>query len=218
MCGALCQLGESPQKDRRIRTIQSISIEHAKAKNKRAVYLRAARALGPYGRNVLPDAQSIEDSPTIHPAQSLEIPSIGDIFEGRWAAPDCLFLTGRAEGILNMKGMNEMANPYYIQVTCFDKVVVAGGRKYIISFCINHLIRFTKEDQLEGWAEWARWGTELPIIVTDFGFKCYVGGDRDFGIDYLVRRYDGGALRVSSRVAEYEPVWPPLPKDHGWKI
>ncbi|WAR59459.1 hypothetical protein PtB15_11B99 [Puccinia triticina] len=115
-----------------------------------------------------------------------------------------------------------MTDPnYYIQVTIFDKVVVAGRKKYIMTFCIKHLIRFTKEEQMEGLAEWAKWGTELPIIVTDSGFKCYVGGDCDVGVDCLVRRCQGGSLKltVSSRVAEYQPCpWPPLPKDHGWKI
>ncbi|KAA1068910.1 hypothetical protein PGT21_005409 [Puccinia graminis f. sp. tritici] len=117
--------------------------------------------------------------------------------------------------------IKEVANPYYTQVTSFDKVVVAGRKRYIISFCIKHLIRFTKEDQMEGLAEWAKWGTELPIIVTDYGFKCYVGGDFDVDVDCLVRRCDGGVidLRVSSRVEEYQPCpWPPLPENHGWKI
>ncbi|PLW14191.1 hypothetical protein PCANC_00160 [Puccinia coronata f. sp. avenae] len=116
--------------------------------------------------------------------------------------------------------MKELVHPYYIQVTTFDKVIVAGRKKYVMSFCITHLIRFTKEEQLlEGLEEWARWGSKLPIIVTDYGFKCYVGGDEDVGVDCLVRQYNGGQLNVSSRVANYKPwPWPPLPESHGWNI
>jgi len=116
--------------------------------------------------------------------------------------------------------LKEKGAPYYMQETRFDKVVTAGRKQYVMSFRIAHLIRFTKEEeQLEGLAEWARWGSELPIIVTDDGFKCYVGGDGDIRFDCLVRRFHGGQLSVSTRVADYQPVpWPPLPKNHGWKI
>ncbi|KNZ61696.1 hypothetical protein VP01_136g7 [Puccinia sorghi] len=116
--------------------------------------------------------------------------------------------------------LKEKGPAYYMQVTRFDKVVMAGRKQYVMSFTIAHLIQFTKEeDQLEGLAEWTRWGSELPIIVTDDGFKCYVGGDADIGIDCLVRRFHGGQLSVSTRVADYRPSpWPPLPKNHAWKI